>query len=337
MSAKERPRRRHRIVVIRALGLGDLLTAVPALRALRRGFPESEITLAAPVQLAPLVPLIGAVDSIVDTPDLDAVRANGAAPDLVVNLHGSGPESIEAALRLAPAELLSHSHPSYPALSGPQWRAELHEIDRWCELTRWAGLSTDRFEYVLDPAPVPPLQPGVIVVHPGASAAARRWPADRFAAVAAAVADGGVPVLITGSSTERGLADRVAARARHPRVRSVAGQLGLGGLAALVSAAALVVCGDTGTAHLATAYRTPSVVLFGPTPPALWGPPAWGPHRTIWHGSSGDPHAARPDPGLLEIGVDEVLAAVRSVSSGSTGRVRARLDRATVFRHQHVG
>jgi ADP-heptose:LPS heptosyltransferase len=132
-------------VVIRALGLGDLLTAVPALRALRREFRDSEILLAAPGWLAPLVGSIGAVDALVDTPDLDAVRGNGRRPDLVVNLHGSGPQSIAAALRLASAEILTYAHPAFPDLPGPRWNPGLHEIDRWCELVRWAGLTADRY------------------------------------------------------------------------------------------------------------------------------------------------------------------------------------------------
>src|SRR4029450_13442480 len=84
-------------------------------------------------------------------------------------------------------------------------------------------------------------------------------------------------------------------------------------LAGLVAHARLVVSGDTGIAHLATAYRTPSVVLFGPVPPRRWGPPPDRPyHRAIWHGTRVDPGDA-PGPGvhpaLLSIGVGEVLAA----------------------------
>jgi ADP-heptose:LPS heptosyltransferase len=87
-------------------------------------------------------------------------------------------------------------------------------------------------------------------------------------------------------------------------------------LAAVVAAARVVVCGDTGVAHLATAYRRPSVVLFGPVSPALWGPPPragrGGPlHVVIWHGDgTGDPWGTELDPALGTVTVDEVVAAL---------------------------
>ena len=90
-----------------------------------------------------------------------------------------------------------------------------------------------------------------------------------------------------------------------------AGRTTLSQLAQLVARAAVVVCGDTGMAHLASAFCTPSVVLFGPVSPAAWGPPADGPHLVLWHGDgTGDPHADAPDPALLRITPDEVIAAV---------------------------
>ena len=64
-------------------------------------------------------------------------------------------------------------------------------------------------------------------------------------------------------------------------------------------------------AHLATAFGTPSVVLFGPVPPAEWGPPpAGGRHHALWAGRRGDPHADAPDPGLLEIRAKDVSDAL---------------------------
>jgi ADP-heptose:LPS heptosyltransferase len=92
----------------------------------------------------------------------------------------------------------------------------------------------------------------------------------------------------------------------------LAGNLDLGGLAALVASARLVVSGDTGIAHLASAYATPSVVLFGPTSPARWGPPAKAPSTVIWRGVTGDPHGRQVDPGLLDIGSDDVLEAAEA-------------------------
>ena len=111
-----------------------------------------------------------------------------------------------------------------------------------------------------------------MLVHPGAAAGSRRWPADRFAAVAAALAADGHRVVATGGPSERDLAAAVGAEVLAPDLL---------GLAALVADAALVVCGDTGVAHLATAYRTPSVLLFGPTPPAEWGPRDRPAHRAL--------------------------------------------------------
>jgi ADP-heptose:LPS heptosyltransferase len=151
-------------------------------------------------------------------------------------------------------------------------------------------------------------------VHPGAAFGAKRWPAERFAAVAAAL-EGPAPVVVTGSAAERECAEKVAAGAGLPADRVLAGRTDLAELAALVAGADLVVCGDTGIAHLASAFGTPSVVLFGPVGPARWGPPP-GPHIALEHPAlrRGEAFADDPDPALLAITVDEVLDAA------STGR-----------------
>jgi ADP-heptose:LPS heptosyltransferase len=91
----------------------------------------------------------------------------------------------------------------------------------------------------------------------------------------------------------------------------LAGATDLTELAGLVAAARLVVCGDTGVAHLATAFGAPSVLLFGPTPPRWWGPRIGGPHRVLWHEHEvpGDRWAEEPSPALLAIALEEVVAA----------------------------
>jgi ADP-heptose:LPS heptosyltransferase len=124
--------------------------------------------------------------------------------------------------------------------------------------------------------------------------------------------------LITGSVAERDLGLQVAAAAGLPS--DAVPVTGLGELAALVARARLLISGDTGIAHLATAYGTPSVVLFGPMSPARWGPPPGRPqHRAIWHGTRserGDAPGPGVHPALLAVSPDEVLAEVASALSG---------------------
>jgi ADP-heptose:LPS heptosyltransferase len=284
------------ILVLRALGLGDLLTAVPALRALRRACPDAVITLAAPVWLSDAVDRIEAVDRLLPTAELAPIAWPGPPPDLAVNLHGSGPQSTQLLRAVRPRRLITHQ----------KWLSGQHEVDRWCQLLRSAGFPADPADLRLGDTD----HSGPVVVHPGASHGSRRWPPERYAEVARTL---GPDVVVTGSAAEEDLVREVA----HGRPARIGGSLG--GLLDLVANARLVVCGDTGVAHVATAYGTPSVVLFGPVPPALWGPRS-GPHNALWHGRCGDTFADRPDPGLLDITVAEVLAAVAGLRGGGPWR-----------------
>lgn len=311
----------RRIVVLRALGLGDLLTGVPALRALRAAHPAADITLAAPSVLAPLAELSGAVDGVAD---FDWTRAPTASPlpralhgaDLAVDLHGRGPESTRLLLAAGPARFIGFTHPEVPATAGlPRWRADEHEVPRWCRLLSECGIPADPgpARLLLRRPPVAAPASRAVIVHPGAGAAARRWPPERWAAVARRLAGDGWLVVVTGSGAERELAQRVAAEAGLPPGRVLAGRTSLSALAALTADAALVLSGDTGMAHLAAAYRRPAVTLAGPVPPRLWGPPPHPRHVVLWAGRPGDPHGAQPDPGLAELTVREVLGAARRV------------------------
>jgi ADP-heptose:LPS heptosyltransferase len=123
----------------------------------------------------------------------------------------------------------------------------------------------------------------------------------------------GHEVVLTGGPGEVDLAEEVRRGAGLPTGAVLAGRTDLARLAAQVAAARLVVCGDTGVAHLASAFGTPSVLLFGPTPPSRWGPPAAGPHTVLWHGDGqGDPWGTAVDPALARIEVGEVLEAAEA-------------------------
>ncbi|ORL81705.1 glycosyltransferase family 9 protein [Prescottella equi] len=296
------------VLVLRALGVGDLATAVPALRALRREFPNARLRLATPIGLRDLVGLIGGIDDIVPTSGLRAMAVH-TRPDLAVNLHGRGPQSTTLLRGAGPGGVWCHRDPGIGA-DGPEWDEHLHEVDRWCALLRHHGVPADPTELRIRRPRSAPVE-GAIVVHPGAASAARRWPAARFAAVIRELwsAYGGA-VVVTGGPGEGGLVDDVcrAGGSGVPVRRAVPCRLGE--LAALISHARLVVCGDTGIAHLATAFGTRSVVLFGPTPPRTWGPRVDRHlHTVLWTGRRGDPHGARLDPGLADIEAADVVAA----------------------------
>jgi ADP-heptose:LPS heptosyltransferase len=304
------------ILVLRALGVGDLATAVPALRGLRRASGGDELRLAAPGWLAPLVDLVGAVDRLVPADGLAPLRWPPPQPRLAVNLHGRGPQSHHVLARANPDRLLAFACPAAGHHHGPAWRQDEHEVDRWCRLLGWYGIPADPADLALR-EPGCTDQPGCTIVHPGAKAAARRWPARRYATVAAALTDAGHRVMITGSAAERDLGALVAAGAGLPDEVVLAGRTDLGQLARLVAGARLVICGDTGVGHLATGYGVPSVVLFGPNPPHWWGPPPARPrHRALWHGPVRRTLVPEPSalhPSLARITVDEVLCAAGEV------------------------
>ncbi len=324
--------RRPALLVLRALGLGDLLTAVPALRALRAHHPAHRLVFAAPEPLRELVGLIDAVDDLLPTAGLDSVEWPGPPPEIAVNLHGAGPESIQALQAVRPVRLITHSHRLCPQVAGPHWCRDSHEIRRWCRLLDHFGIWADPTDLELPAPSVPSPMPHAVVIHPGAAFGARRWPADRYAVLARALRALGEHVVLTGTPAERGLAQTVAELAELPTDAVLAGRTDLRQLAALVADARLVVCGDTGVAHLATAYRTPSVLLFGPVSPAQWGPP---PDRTLheelWAGQVSDTFADQPAPGLLRITAAHViraaaeLLACSALDAGSTVRGPHRL------------
>lgn len=306
---------RATLLLLRPLGLGDLLTAVPAIRAAARAFPNHEHLLAAPASLAPLALHSGAVDRVIDVLPLHPLPAECHHADVVIDLHGRGPASQRLLLATRPRRLIAFTNPEVPETEGfPQWRDDEHEVRRWCRMLIESGIPADPDDLDLEPPPMvaSSITRDAVVIHPGAAFPARRWPAQRWAAIAAALAPN---VIITGSAAERDLAVKVADAAGIEPDHVMAGRTDLIELAAIVSAARLVVSADTGIAHLATALRTPSVVLFGPTPPARWGPPPnRSRHRAIWKGHEGNPNAMQPDPGLLAIGVPEVLEAIETLS-----------------------
>jgi ADP-heptose:LPS heptosyltransferase len=301
-------------LALRALGLGDFITGLPALQLLRDALPMHRIVLAAPATFQPLLGLGVAVDELHPTGELEPIVSIGPV-DVAIDLHGNGPASRRLLAELKPRRLIGFGYAGSAAVpdgfAGPRWDPAEHEVARWLRLVGESFHYRSGYRPRAFAAPAISVSGGLTVVHPGAAAAARRWPAERFVAVIAALVQQGHEVAVTGSGPDASLARGIAEATGTVALT----ELSLLELFGVIARARLVVSGDTGVGHVASLYRTPSVLLFGPVSPSIWGPPADGPHQVLWHGDgTGDPHGSEPDPALLKITVEEVVHAVHQLT-----------------------
>lgn len=156
-----------------------------------------------------------------------------------------------------------------------------------------------------------------VILNPGAGWGAKQWPAERYGAVALALARKGIPSFINFGPGEERLA-RIAEAASDGTARALS--FSIGELVALTRRARLFIGGDTGPMHMAAALQVPVVALFGPTHPARNGPFRT---KTVVLRHPGSPttlsHRNEPDPGLTAINADEVIDAALKLLAGSHG------------------
>jgi len=308
------------LLALRTLGLGDLLVAVPALHALRRAHPDHDLVLAAPGWLAPIIDLVEGWDEILPTPGLDELLpVPPGRVDVAVNLHGNGPESRALIDGLGARRKIVHRSEADPG--HVEWLDGIHERRRWARLVAEHESPADPEEVAIRRPELPSAAPGAAVVHVGAAYGARAWPVERFALVAQQLLLDGYRVVVSGGPADVARAGAVAELADMPPEDVLAGRTDLTELAALVADAAVVCTADTGAAHLASAYGTPSVIVFGAAPVSEWGPPA-GPHIALTDDRvrRGDVFAADPDPALLAVTAADVIRAAHAVVRQPTDR-----------------
>lgn len=156
-----------------------------------------------------------------------------------------------------------------------------------------------------------------VVMNPGAGWGAKRWPAERYAAVAAELARIGFATVVNIGPGESKLAHAFSSD-QNPRAFPMSGSIGE--LIACTRRARLFIGGDTGPLHLAAALKIPVVGIYGPTNPARNGP--YGTRALVLrHPASRRDHSRRSEPetGLLTISVDNVLEAAQQMLQHQAG------------------
>lgn len=316
-------------LVVRNTGLGDLMTSLPALRAVRRALPAHRLGTTCPSWLVPLARVLDVAefyvcedaDAGVDVArhqDVDASMLRAVmsgpycAPDVVVALRVPNEERTAGLAQLAAGSLIAFRDEMVGVTAEfPSFDDQEHIVRRWSRLLGAFGISS-RSSDLYPEVSLSTDRPNQTVIHVGAGSPARQWPTERWAEVARRFADDGHDIVFTGSTSEASLVERTRRLAGLGPSTALAGACSSIELAALVQHARLVLSTDTGVSHLATAFRRPSVTLFGPTSPALWGPPRSDVHQTVWAGSCGDPYGSEPFQGLLDVTTPVVIAAASS-------------------------
>jgi ADP-heptose:LPS heptosyltransferase len=299
------------VAVFRALQLGDMLCAVPALRALRRALPGAHIALVGlPWARQFAQRFHHYVDEFIAFPghsdfpeqpvqgdQLAAFYANMRARrfDLAIQLHGAGPQSTLVTRAFGARAMAAYGEEAgagnehfllYPEHGG--------EPQRLLNLLASAGIAPDgdELEFPITPQDEQELAHSgymravgsspYICIHPGARSRDKCWHPARFAAVADKLArEFEVQVVLTGSAAEADLAAQVIRFMKTPAL-STASAISIGAMAAIFRHAKLLIGNDTGVSHIAAGLRLPSVIVFSRADMGRWSPANKQLHRCLW-------------------------------------------------------
>jgi lipopolysaccharide heptosyltransferase II len=294
-----------RILCVRLDSLGDVLMTTPAIRAVKESGRDRSVTLftsASGAAIAPLIPdvhdlviyeapwLKALPASTIDARDrtmIDTLRARqfDAAIIFTVFTQSALPAALMCLLADIPLRLAHARENPYRLLTtwvpDPEPAAGIrHEVERQLALVDTIGYRPSDTRLVLRVPAAARARASMLrtrlgvragdawmILHPGANAASRRYPPDRFAHAVRRLAEQWPHrVLVTGDASEQALIDGVCAGI-GPSAVGLAGQLDLATLAALIADAPLLITNNTGPAHIAAAVGTPVVDLYALTNP----------------------------------------------------------------------
>lgn len=281
------------VAVFRALQLGDMLCAVPALRALRQAAPQAHIVLIGLPWAADFARRFRHyIDEFIAFPGFPSMPEQpmdwSSFPDflremqrrrfdLLIQLHGSGTLSNPLAMlfgaqRVAGFYLEGQYCPDTATFL--PWIEEEHEIRRFLRLMAHLGAPARgeqlEFPFIAD-GRIDLAAGPYVCIHPGARMPSRRWLPRGFASVADRLADDSFRVVLTGTKDEAALT-RAVAECMHAPVFDLCGKTSMDGVATLLENAALLVSNDTGVSHIAAALGTPSAVIACGSDFRRWAP-----------------------------------------------------------------
>jgi lipopolysaccharide heptosyltransferase I len=299
------PQKLNNILIIKPSSMGDVVLALPALSALRKAFPDARISWFVRPDFAPLLEGHPYLDEIVHfdrkflgrawhSPKAFSAlialmrRLRNARYDAVFDFQGLFRTASLGWLSGAPLRLgmASTREPTRLFYTHRISKTEqtVHLVDYYLDIVKAAGVTVADVEFVLpedeqaassvasllkqndvDPQ-------DYVVLVPSSAHDDKCWPIDRFAQLADTIRDQfSAPVVAVGSPSERELAEQLNNRSQSG-VINLAGRTSLRQLVALLRPARLVVSNDTGAGHIAAAWGTPVVMIFGRTNPARVAP-----------------------------------------------------------------
>lgn len=294
-----------KIAVFRALQLGDLLCAMPAIAALKYNYPESTLYFIGLPHMGPLLERFDCVDEFIafpGHPELPELPCNPLALtdfvkrmqaekfDLLLQLQGNG-TIVNDFLKNFGAKRLVGFRPigSRQDSDWLEYPDNLHEVDRHLALIEFLrlpipnramfyplfGSDWSGFEVIENRLAYP-----FAIVHVGSRDTKRQWPLENFVRLAEHLHAKGYQIVLTGVSAEK---RRIAEfeNLLTFRVLNLCAQLDLGVLGCLVRQASLVICNCTGISHIAAALETRSIVISMDGEPKRWGPQNKRLHKTF--------------------------------------------------------